>query len=75
MRETPTIEHATGMLNAIKASHTCTEACTGTTGLGDGKVLTRRCPWEQIDLDSEVDRRIVGSVYAIEARAAMGALS
>ena len=70
-RPTPTLEHAAGMLAGIKQGHQCTEACTGTTVLGDGKVLNLRCPWEQIDLDSESDRRIIGSVYAIEARAAM----
>lgn len=70
-RPTPTREEAQGMLDAIKSTHTCTEACTGTTVLGDGKTLRLRCPWEQIDLDSPSDRRIVQGVYASEARRAM----
>ena len=70
-RPTPTIEHAAGMLAGIKQGHQCTEVCTGTTVLGDGKVLNLRCPWENIDLAKDADRRLVASVYAIEARAAM----
>lgn len=74
MTETPTREHAAGMLAAIQKSHTCTEACTATIQLGGpyGYFKQLRCPWECIDLDSETDRRIVQSVYAAEARAAMG---
>jgi hypothetical protein len=74
LRPIPTVEHAEGMLAALKRGHSCTEACTGTTVLGDGKVLQLRCPWEQIDLGTPTDRRIVASVYASEARAAMGAV-
>jgi hypothetical protein len=75
-RPIPTIEHAEGMLAAIRATHTCTEACTGTVTLGDGKVVTLTCPWERIglDLDNEQSRRIVGGVYASEALAAMGSV-
>lgn len=71
-RYTPTVEEAEGMLAAIRATHTCTEACNGTTVLGDGKVLHLTCPWDRLDLNNEQDRRIVGGVYASEARAAMG---
>lgn len=70
-RPIPTIEHAEGMLAAIRATHTCTEACTGTVTLGDGKVVTLTCPWERLDLRNGQDRRIVASVYASEARTAM----
>lgn len=71
-RPTPTRDEAAGMLNAIKASHTCTVACTGVVTLGKGDSKNLRCPWEQIDLDNPADRRIVQGVYASEARAAMG---
>ena len=75
MSTTPTREHAEGMLSAIKKSHTCTEACTASVRLGGpfGDLVQLRCPWEQIDLDSPTDRRIVQSVYASEALAAMEA--
>jgi len=71
----PTIDRdsAVGMLTAIKRDHECTEACTGTVTLGDGKVVTLVCPWERLDMDVEADRRIVASVYAMEARAALAA--
>ena len=71
MAETPTREHAEGMLASIKANHTCTTACTDTKVLGDGKRIQLRCPWEQIDLDNPADRRIVQGVYAAEAREAL----
>lgn len=73
LRPVPTREHAAGMLKAIVASHTCTEACTAVIHLGPYSAPTQlRCPWKVIDLNSESDRRIVASVYAAEARAAMG---
>lgn len=75
IRRTPDREHAAGMLAAIKRGHVCTEACTSTVTLGDGKRMTLTCPYERLDLDSGVDRRIIGSIYAIEAKAAMGASS
>lgn len=74
-RETPPIQVAKGMLAAIRRGHECTEACTGTVTLGDGKVVTLTCPWERLDVNNEQDRRIISTVYADEARAAMGATS
>ena len=71
IRRTPDREHAAGMLAAIKRGHECTEACTGSVALGDGKAITLTCPYERLDLDSGVDRRIIASIYAIEAKAAM----
>lgn len=71
MATIPTREHAAGMLAGIKSQHSCTSACTATTALGDGTIIHLRCPWEQIDLDSPTDRRIVQSVYADMAREAM----
>lgn len=68
---TPTQPEAEGMLTAIQRSHECTEACTGTVTLGDGHVVHLTCPWQRLDMTVEADRRIVGSVYASEARAAL----
>ena len=68
---TPTREAAQGMLTALSRGHECTEACTGATTLGDGHVIQLTCPYKRLDVDSETDRRIIGSIYAIEARAAL----
>lgn len=69
----PTLSEAEGMLAAIRATHTCTEACAGKVTLGDGHVVTLVCPWERlgVELHNEQSRRIVGSVYASAARAAL----
>jgi len=57
-RTTPTREHAEGMLAGILAQR-------------QREGLVGPHPYDTLDLDSEVDRRIVGSVYAEMARAAM----
>lgn len=67
-----TPERAQGMLDGIKASHTCTEACTGTIVLGDGKTLTLTCPYTRLDVNSATDRKVIGTVYADIVRATMG---
>lgn len=67
----PTAEHASGMLKAIKSTHTCGEACTSRTRLGDGTYLQLSCPWGRLNPAVEADRRIIQSVYASEAVAAM----
>jgi hypothetical protein len=56
-RPTPTREHAAGMLRGI-LSQRRQEGLTGPH------------PYGTLDLDSEVDRRIIASVYALMARAA-----
>jgi hypothetical protein len=73
-RPTPTIEHAEGMLAGIKSTHTCGEACTASVRRGDGSTVQLACPYTRLDVLDEADRRIVQSIYAIEARAAMGAV-
>lgn len=70
-RETITAEQAEGMLKGIRSQHECREACTATVTLGDGKVLALSCPWERIDVADPSDRRVVATVYADMARAAM----
>jgi hypothetical protein len=70
-RETITPEQAEGMLKGIRSSHTCGEACTATVTLGDGKVLALTCPWERLDMADPSDRKVVATVYADMARAAM----
>jgi hypothetical protein len=57
-RPTPTREHAEGMLAGILAQR-------------EREGLTGPHPYGTLDLDTEVDRRIVGSVYALMAREAM----
>lgn len=57
-RPTPTQEHAEGMLEGILSQR----RLEGHTDPG---------PYALLDLSTEVDRRIVGSVYALMARAAM----
>jgi hypothetical protein len=63
MASTPTRDHAAGMLKALKSSH------------NHGLCLSTRCIWDMLDLDSDSDRRVIQSVYANEARAAMGRVS
>jgi hypothetical protein len=63
MATTPTRAHAAGMLAALKSSH------------NHGLCLSTRCVWDALNLDSESDRRVIQSVYANEARAAMGRVS
>ena len=58
MRTIPTREHAEGMLQGILAQRRM-------EGL-DGPH-----PYDTLDLDDPTDRRIIGSVYALMARAAM----
>jgi hypothetical protein len=70
-RLTPTIQHARGMLAALTASHTCGLVCTSRTTLGDGTVVQLSCPYGRLDMHDEADRRIVQTMYANEARAAM----
>jgi hypothetical protein len=57
-RPTPTREHAEGMLQGI-LSQRRQEGLTGPH------------PYGTLDLDSEVDRRIIASVYALMAEEAM----
>ena len=57
-RSTPTREHAEGMLAGILAQR-------------EREGLTGPHPYGTLDLDSDVDRRIIGSVYALMAREAM----
>ncbi len=70
-RTAPSIERATGMLEALKRSHTCTTACNGTAYIG-GQPLQLRCPYEQLDPTELVARRIIGALYADAALDAMG---
>jgi hypothetical protein len=58
------------MLKALKSAHTCGEACTGYGTVG-GKKKRLSCPLSTLNLELAVDRRIVGSLYASAARAAM----
>lgn len=76
-RPIPTREHAAGMLAAIQQGHECGEACTSMIRLGGpfGDLVKLKCPYKVLDLDSETDRRIIGSIYAIEARAAMAGVT
>lgn len=71
-RPTPTKVHAEGMLASIQRSHVCGEACASTTTLGDGTTLGLKCPYSLLDTDSQVDRRIIASLYADAALSAMG---
>jgi len=73
-RPIPTREHAAGMLAALTATHTCGEACTATVMLGDGTIVTLRCPWKNLSLDSAADRLIIQTCYADVARAALSVL-
>jgi len=66
-----TVAEASGMLAALRRGHECTYACTGEVTLGDGATLTLTCPYERLDPEDPTDRRIIGSIYAIEARAAL----
>jgi hypothetical protein len=56
-RPTPEREHAAGMLEGILAQRRL-------------EGLTGPHPYDTLDLDDPVDRRIVGSVYAMMALAA-----
>jgi hypothetical protein len=60
-RPTPDREHAEGMLAGILAQRRL-------------EGLTGPHPYDHLDLDDPVDRRIVGSVYALMARAAVRGL-
>lgn len=73
-RPTPTQERAAGMLEAIRASHTCGEACTAQVTLGDGTTRTLRCPYTVLDLNSEADRRTIQTLYVEKSRKARQAL-
>lgn len=79
MSTTPTCEHAAGMFEALVASHTCGRACNSEQVIGrmspNPQTIRLRCPLSQIDLDNPADRRTVQSMYAAEARAAMGKTS
>ena len=44
---------------------------TGPSTLGEGHLTQLTSPYKRPDVDSETDRRIIGSIYAIEARAAL----
>lgn len=57
-RETPTREHAEGMLKGILSQRRA-------------EGLTEPGPYALLDLDDPTDRRIIGSVYALMARSAM----
>lgn len=57
-RPVPTREHAEGMLKGILAQR-------------EREGLTGPHPYGTLDLDSDVDRRIIGSVYAMMAREAL----
>lgn len=58
-RPTPTKEHAEGMLAGILSQRRM-------------EGLTGPHPYDTLNLDDPADRRIVGSVYALMAREAMG---
>jgi hypothetical protein len=60
-RPTPERAHAQGMLDGILAQRRM-------------EGLTGPHPYDTLDLDDPVDRRIVGSVYALMARAAQRGL-
>lgn len=70
-RITPDKGHAAGMLRALVAGHTCGTACTGTAYIG-GEPRALQCPYSLLDMDNPADRRTVQTLYASEARAAMG---
>lgn len=75
MSTTPDRAHAAGMLEGLVASHTCGAACTGSTTIGRlsraPKSINLSCPLDLLDLDNPADRRIIQSMHASEARAAM----
>lgn len=64
-RPTPTVEHASGMLAALKTSHVCEVACTSTVMIGG---IPRRltCPLSRLRLEDPADRRVIASLYAME---------
>lgn len=63
---------AAGMLRALRVGHACGEACTGQVTLPDGHVIELACPYDRLDPESPADRKIIASMYAHEALAAMG---
>ena len=69
-RPTPTRMLAAGMLATLIRDHVCGTACTGTARAGD-RIIQLRCPYTTLDLDDPAARRLVQTMYASEARAAM----
>lgn len=65
-----TIEQATGMLGSLQSGHTCGTACIGEVTLGDGRIMHLTCPYQRLNPLDASDRRVIASIYAIEARTA-----
>ena len=61
---------AEGQLKALTAGHICGPACTSTVIQG-GQERQLTCPYKQLDPTSPKDQKIIGSIYASEALAAM----
>ena len=63
---------AAGQLAGLTQGHICGEACTGTVTRGDGSTIQLECPYERLDVTDPGDQKIIGSLYAQDARSAMG---
>ena len=68
---TPTAAEAKGMLKGLMQGHACGEACVGKFTLGDGTVVDLTCPYSRLDPNSPADARIIQTMYAEAARAAL----